>query len=115
MKPMRSLLLVLFLAACGGDSANGTLMLKPDAHTVVVGASTFVTAYLDDGVTMMPENHPVVADWSVDIPAIISLTPTQNIQKVNALAVGNAVVTAHFDNQTAVTGFTVVASATADQ
>jgi hypothetical protein len=106
---MRSLLLALLLAACSSDSANGTLMLKPDAHTVVVGAYTFVTAYLDDGVTMMPENHPVVAEWSVDMTNIIMLTPTQNIQKVTGLAVGNAVVTAHFDNQTAVTGFTVVA------
>ena len=84
-------------------------MLQPDAHTIVVGQYTFVTAYLDDGMTMNPADHPVVADWSVDMPNIVMLVPTQNIQKVMALAVGNAVVTAHFENQTAVTGFTVVA------
>ena len=81
-------------------------MLKPDTHMVVVGSYTFVTAYLDDGVTVDPP--PVVAEWSVDMQGIIMLTPTVNIQKVSGLAVGQVVVTATAYDQTAKTGFTVV-------
>jgi hypothetical protein len=105
---MRSLLLglVVVVAACGSDVPAGTFMLKPDTHMVVVGQYTFVTAYFDDG---SPDPPAVVADWSVDMPGIITLTPTVNIQKVTGVAVGQVVVTAVAYEQTAKTGFTVVA------
>ena len=104
---MRSLLLLVVMSACG-DTPAGTLLLKPDSHTVVVGASTFVTAYLDDGMTVDPSSMAVVAEWSVDMPNVVMLTPTVNIQKVTGLAVGQVVVTAVAFDQTAKTGFTVM-------
>lgn len=81
-------------------------MLMPDAHQVNVGGSTFVTAYLYDGTTADPQ--PVDAEWSVDDPDIVMLTPTVKIQKVTGLAAGHAIVTAKAFDQTAQTGFTVV-------
>jgi hypothetical protein len=104
---MRSLLFGLVLVAACGDTPSGTLMLKPDSHTVIVGQYTFVTAYLDDGVTVDPP--AVVAEWSVDMQGIIMLTPTVNIQKVTGVAVGQVVVSATAYEQTAKTGFTVMA------
>lgn len=82
-------------------------MLMVDTHEVAVGASTFVSAYFYDGTTADPK--PIEAEWSVDAPDIVQLTPTFNIQKVTGLSVGHAIVTAVAFDQTAKTGFTVSA------
>ncbi|CAN5568955.1 hypothetical protein BH11MYX1_BH11MYX1_41930 [soil metagenome] len=105
---MRSSLLggltVLFMA-CGTD-VNGTLALKPDAFHVVVGASTFVTVYLNDG-TGDASLHPVDAELSLDPAGVVMLTPTNGIQKVTGVAPGQVVLTAIAFDQTAKVGFTV--------
>lgn len=103
---MRSLLLCVLLAGCS-DSPSGMLTLTPDATTVVVGQYTFVQAYLNDGVTTNPPS--VAASWSVTPSGLVTLTASGNAQKVTGVAVGNVVVTASADNQTAQVGFTVVA------
>ena len=110
MVSMRSLLLLAAALAVVGcaDVPPGTLKLLPDNHTVQVGQSTFVTAYLDDGMTPNPEDHAVDVSWQVDMSSVIMLTPVQNIQKVTGLMVGNAVVTASGFDQSVQTGFTVV-------
>jgi hypothetical protein len=107
---MRSSLLgglTVLLMACGTD-VNGTLALKPDSFTVVVGASTFVTAYLNDG-TGSASLHPVDAEFSLDPASIVMLTPTNGIQKVTGVAPGQVVLTATAFGQTAKVGFTVSA------
>jgi uncharacterized protein YjdB len=101
---MRSLLLALALAACG-STPQGTLTLAPDSHMIIVGQSTFVTAYLNDGTDA---NTPVDATWSADPQGIVMLTTVSHIQKVTGLAVGQVVVTATAFDQNVKTGFTVV-------
>jgi hypothetical protein len=101
---MRSLLLGLAFAACS-STPPGTLTLAPDSHMVVVGQSTFVTAYMNDGTDAMT---PVDASWSVDPEGIVMLAPVSHIQKVTGVAVGQVVVTAVAFDQTVQTGFTVV-------
>jgi hypothetical protein len=109
---MRSALFValtligLSSGACS-DDVSGTLTLKPDSTTVVVNQTTFLTAYLNDG---MGSDTPTPVDvtYSMDPMGIISLTPHNGIQLVTGLAVGNVVVTASGFNQTAKVGFTVV-------
>ena len=105
---MRSLLFgaVLVLVVGCSDDPPGMLTLSPDATTVAVGASTLVQAFMEDGTTTMPP--PVSADWSATPDGIITLTPTNDIQKVTGVAVGNVVVTANAYGQTAMIGFTVV-------
>ncbi len=105
---MRSLLLgglTVLAMACGTD-VNGTLALKPDSFDVTVGGSTFLTTYLNDG-TGSADLHPVDAEYSLDPEGIITLTPTNGIQKVTGVAVGHVVVTATAFDQTAKVGFTV--------
>ncbi len=108
---MRSLvggLTVALLAAACGQDVNGTLALKPDSFNVAVGASTFVTAYLNDG-TGSAALHPVDASFSLDPEGIVMLTPTNGIQKVTGVAPGQVVLTATAFDQTAKVGFTVAA------
>lgn len=104
---MRSFLVgvvLVLVVGCSSD-APGMLTLMPDTTTVVVGSSTFVQAFLANG---SDSSAPISASWSADPDGIIMLTPTNNIQKVTGLAVGNVVVTAKADDQTAMIGFTVV-------
>lgn len=103
---MRSLALGLLLVGACTDSVDGTLTLKPDTHQLAIGASTTVGAYLIEGSTAEP--MVVSAEWSVEPAGIVMLTPTFNLQKVTALAVGQVVVTATAFDQSAKTGFTVV-------
>jgi len=105
---MRSLLLagLTLLFGCAADNPPGTLMVKPDAFAVPTGGSTFIQAFMQDGMTADPP--PVDATWSVDPQGIVMLSPVQNIQKVTALAVGNVVITASAFDQTAKVGITVV-------
>lgn len=81
-------------------------MLMVDTHSIAVGGSTFVGAYLYDGTTADPKS--IEAEWSVEPSGIVTLTPQFNLQKVTGVAVGHAVVTAVAHDQTAQTGFTVV-------
>lgn len=104
---MRSLALAFVVAAACTDSVDGTLVLMPDTHQIAVGDSTFVGAYLHDGTTVDP--MPVEAEWSVDSPGIVMLTPSSSLQKVTGLALGQVVVTATAFGQTATTGFSVLA------
>jgi hypothetical protein len=106
---MRSALFVaLTLMACS-DDVSGTLTLKPDSTTVVVNQTTFLTAYLNDGMgTGSDSPTPVDVSYSLDPMGIITLTPHNGIQLVTGVAVGNVVVTASGFNQTAKVGFTVV-------
>lgn len=105
---MRSALFVALtlLGACSGD-VNGTLTLKPDSTTVVVNQTTFLTAFLNDGM-VTDSDMPVDVSYSLEPMGIISLTPHNGIQLVTGLAVGNVVVTASGFDQTAKVGFTVV-------
>ena len=104
---MRSALFVaLTLFGACSDDVNGTLTLKPDSTTVVVNQTTFLTAYLNDG--MGSDMTPVDVSYSMDPAGLISLTPHQGIQLVTGLTVGNVVVTASGFGQTAKIGFTVV-------
>lgn len=82
-------------------------MVMPDSHQIAVGGSTSISAYLYDGTTSVPK--PIEAEWRVEPAGIVMLSPTFNIQKVTGLAVGHAVVTASAFDQTAQTGFTVLA------
>jgi hypothetical protein len=103
-----ALTLVGFSSGCS-DDVSGTLTLKPDSTTVVVNQTTFLTAYLNDGMAAGSATPtPVDVSYSMDPMGIISLTPHNGIQLVTGLAVGNVVVTASGFNQTAKVGFTVV-------
>lgn len=99
-------LTVLFVAC--SDQVDGTLMLKPDSFQVPVGQTTYLTAYLNDGMTDPDTAKPVQVDYSLDPEGIVMLTPYNGIQKVTGLAVGNVVVTATGFGQSAKVGFTVV-------
>ena len=107
---MRSALFVALtlFGACGGEDVSGTLTLKPDSTTVVVNQTTFLTAYLNDGMGSGSAVTPVDVSYAMDPMGIISLTPHNGIQLVTGLAVGNVVVTASGFGQTAKVGFTVV-------
>lgn len=100
-------LLGLHLGACGDETVSGTLMVKPDSFVVVVGGTTFIQAFVQDGMTADPP--PVDATWTVDPEGIVKLEPYQGIQKVTGLAAGQVVVTASAFTQTAKTGMTVTA------
>lgn len=106
---MRCLLLagLTLMLACGDETVNGTLMVKPDSFLVNVGGTTFIQAFVQDGMTADPP--PVDAVWSVDPEGIIMLEPYNGIQKVTGLAAGQVVVTATAFTQTAKTGMTVQA------
>jgi hypothetical protein len=105
---MRSALFAaLTLMACS-DDVSGTLTLKPDSTTVVVNQTTFLSAFLNDGMDTVADTTPVDVSYSMDPMGIISLTPHNGIQLVTGLAVGNVVVTASGFDQTAKVGFTVV-------
>ncbi|MFT3694166.1 MAG: hypothetical protein QM831_13560 [Kofleriaceae bacterium] len=100
--------LTVLLAACGSDDPGGTLTLKPDAFQVQVGQTTFLTAYLNDGMTDPSMAKPVEVSYSLDPEGIVMLIPYNGIQKVQGVSVGNVVVTATGFDQTAKVGFTVV-------
>ncbi len=101
--------LTVALASVGcSDDVSGTLALKPDSFQVVVGQTTFLTTYLNDGMVDPDNPDPVEASYSLEPEGIIMLTPYNGIQKVTGLEVGNVVVTATAFDQTAKVGFTVV-------
>ena len=102
-----ALTLISFSSGGCSDDVSGTLTLKPDSTTVVVNQTTFLTAYLNDGMGSGTPT-PVDVTYSMDPMGIISLTPHNGIQLVTGLAIGNVVVTASGFNQTAKVGFTVV-------
>jgi hypothetical protein len=104
---MRLVFLTVLLAACGTD-VSGTLTLKPDATSIVVNGTTFLTAYLNDG--MGGSDAPVDVSYVMDPTGIISFTPHSGIQLVTGLAAGNVVVTATGFDQTAKVGFTVTSN-----
>jgi hypothetical protein len=80
-------------------------MVKPDTFAVAVGQSTFIKAFLQDGMTADPP--AVDASWSVDPQGIVTLEPFQGIQKVLAVGPGQVVITASAFDQTAKVGMTV--------
>jgi hypothetical protein len=108
MRPflLGGLTMLTMLFACGTDNPPGTLMVKPDAFSIATGQMTFITAYMQDGMTASPP--PVDASWSVDPEGIVMLTPYQGIQKVMGVAPGQVVITASAFDQTAKVGITVV-------
>ncbi len=92
--------------ACAQDPV-GTLMVKPDTFTIAVGQTTFIRAFLQDGMTAMPP--PVDATWSVDPDGVITLEPYNGIQKITGVAAGQVVITAAAFDQSAKTGLTITA------
>ena len=105
---MRAILFVV-LAACGSDSPSGVLTLAPDSHQVIVGQSTFVHAFFNDGMSNPDAAMAVGATWSADPSGLVMLSDASgNYQKVTGVATGQVVVTASSGGQTAKTGFTVV-------
>ena len=73
----------------------------------MVGGTTFLTAYLNDGTGTI---DPVDVSYAMDPTGIITLSPHNGIQMVTGTAAGNVVVTATGFDQTAKIGFTVSAN-----
>jgi uncharacterized protein YjdB len=100
---------LLVVAACN-DSSPGLLSLDADSHQITPGGTTFVRAYFVDPSTGPTDNMaPVSATWSSSPDGIVTLTNNDNTQTVTGVAVGEVVVTASSDGQTAQVGFSVLA------
>ena len=103
---MRALLLAALVACSGETTPAGVFSVAPDSHTVIVGQTTFVHAYYENG---NDAAGAVAASWSADPSGLVTLSDgTGNYQKVTGVAVGQVVVTAMANGQTAKTGFTVM-------
>jgi hypothetical protein len=107
---MRSLIFGLLIVAGCNDSSPGLLSLDADSHQLTPGGTTFVRAYFVDPNTGPNDNMvPISATWSSSPDGIVTLTDNDNTQTVTGVAVGEVVVTASSDGQTAQVGFSVLA------
>jgi hypothetical protein len=107
---MRSIIFGLLVVAACNDSSPGLLSLDADSHQIIPGGTTFVRAYFVDPMTGPNDDMvPVSATWSTNPDGIVTLTDNDNTQTVTGVAVGEVVVTASSDGQTAMVGFSVLA------
>ena|ERR1700733_11559836 len=105
---MTKLALLMLLVGCSTSPPAGSVLnIDTDSHTIAVGPTMMIFAYFDDGEGAMPS--PISASWSLNPNGIVTLAGAgNNVQTLSAVAVGQVVVTADSEGQTAETGFTVV-------